>query len=136
MTPVRGGQMNIDHLHDVEFLQRRARCQTWSRALQLVFEPAHARHPPRVPLPQVLQLHFAQAHAHRLGVTCPPYVFPKQRDLTFGTIVEHLDRLAPGELLGIVDLAQVQHLAPHDVAVHSTDADSPPRSSTGASCRP
>jgi hypothetical protein len=60
MTPVRGGQMNIDYLRVFEFLQCRARCQTQSRALHLVFEPERARHPPRVSLPQVRQLVLVQ----------------------------------------------------------------------------
>jgi hypothetical protein len=65
-------------------------------------------------------LQLAQAHAHCLGVTCRLRAFRKQRDLPFSALFKHLDRLAPGELLTVVDLARLQHLALHELSIQQT----------------
>ena len=79
--------------------------------------PKYTCQPARTPLPRALQLHLVQPHADHRGVICRQRTFGKQRDLTFGAFVEDLDRLAPGELLTIVDLAQVQDLTLHYLAI-------------------
>ena len=65
----------------------------------------------------VYDQYLVQPHADHRGVICRQRTFGKQRDLTFGAFVEDLDRLAPGELLTIVDLAQVQDLTLHYLAI-------------------
>src|SRR4051794_14196991 len=77
---------------------------------QLAGEPAGA------PLPRAVQAQAAEADLDDVALQRRRRaVFGKQRDLpaAVAALLERLDRAAPGGLLGVVDLAEVEHVSLH-----------------------
>jgi hypothetical protein len=56
--------MNIDYLHDVNFSSAMRGVKPGAARVNWHLSK-RAGNPPRISLPQVLQLHFAQARTHR-----------------------------------------------------------------------
>jgi hypothetical protein len=92
--------------------------------IQLQLAPQHQCQPTRAPLPWSTQTQFRQSDADNRGVRQQPLdaVFRKQRQRPGlrGAILQNLDRPPPRQLLRVVDLTQVQH-----VALHHTPAGDP-----------
>jgi hypothetical protein len=69
--------------------------------------------------PGAAQLHLAELDlyaVHRFRRHGPIFGKQTQRGVVLPLFVEHLQRLPPGGLLGVVDLAQIQHPALHHSA--------------------
>src|SRR5208282_3746860 len=92
--------------------------------LQLLVELAGE--PARAPLPRPMQLHGSEPdlHAMTLGVFRQRTISGEQGQLGRLTrlLVEGLDHPAPGFLLAVVDLAEIQHQALHHLAAGAAPA--------------
>ena len=81
--------------------------------------PHMAGQPAGAPLPRPVQPQTAQPDMHHIAVQCRCLpILGEQRDLSglLAVFVERLDRPAPRRALGIVDLAQIQHMPLHRAA--------------------
>jgi hypothetical protein len=85
--------------------------------IELQFAPQQQRQPACAPLPWPAQLQLRQLDVDDRGVRqhSGAAVFRKQRQRPrlWGAFLEHLDRPPPRQLLGVVDLTQVQHVPLH-----------------------
>ena len=85
--------------------------------IQLQLIPQLAGQPASPPLALTMHLQSAEPDLYHVAIQGRRRaVFRKQRDLRRGILilVDHLDRSAPGGLLRVVDLAEVEHLSLHD----------------------
>jgi hypothetical protein len=87
--------------------------------IQLDLFPELARQPTVTPLPGTMQRKFTQSNPHNLRIidlTHP--ILGKQRHGAGATLalLKDLDGLAPGFLLAVIDLAQVERVPLHDVS--------------------
>ncbi len=85
--------------------------------VELQLPPQRQRQPARSPLPRPHQPHLRQPQAYDGSVRNQPVatVLGKQRQRPWSrtALLDHLDRFAPCQLLVVVDLAQIQHVALH-----------------------
>jgi hypothetical protein len=74
-------------------------------------------------LPRPMQLHAIKPHLHAMAlrVVRNRAIGGKQRKLSVaaGVFVKRLDHAAPGFMLAVVDLAEIQHLALHHLPGHA-----------------
>ncbi len=89
-------------------------------AVQIELLPQLHAQPACAPLARPFEPHFAQPHAQRIDIVRRHRARRKQGHLAAGPLVIQLDRLAPRLALTGVNLAQVQHLTLHHMAIAQT----------------
>ena len=106
-------QQPIRHQHEQHVVPARAlaagRKPLRPEPVKLQLPPQRQRQPARSPLPRPHQPHLRQPQAHDGGVRNEPVatVLGKQRQRPWprAALLDDLDRLAPRQLLAVVDLA-------------------------------
>jgi len=122
-------QKAIADKHEQHLIPRRALAARGQplipEAIQLQFAPQRQGQPTRAKRPRTEQSQLFQLQTDDRGVVGDPLapVIRKQRQRSWlrRPLLKGLDRFAPGELLAIVDLAQVQNVALN----HAAPADAP-----------
>ena len=116
------GDQRLQHVQPPCPLPRRR--QPWRpEIIQPQLIPHMAGQPAGAPLPRTVQPKTAEPDMHHIAIQCRCLpILGKQRDLSglLAIFVERIDRPAPRRPLGIVDLAQVQHVSLHRAAAGDT----------------
>src|ERR1017187_9522167 len=93
--------------------------------IQMQLPPPFASQPAVAERPRAPQLHFRQLDLNTIddaGGNLAVFREQAQSGVALARFVEHLQALAPGGLLAVVDLAQVQHAALHHLPAPQTPA--------------